>query len=65
MDPPCWGTMAQVAGGVMVWGLFSWHTFVVLESVEHCLNTTVYLIIFVCHFNPFMTGGPQQLLYNT
>jgi len=31
--------------GVMVWGIFSWHTLGPLVPTEHRLNTTAYLII--------------------
>ncbi len=26
MDPSCLVSMVQAGGGVMVWGIFSWHT---------------------------------------
>ncbi len=42
-------------GGVMVWGIFSWHTLGPLVPIEHGLNTTVYLSIVAYHVHPFMT----------
>ncbi len=40
-------------GGVMVWGIFSWHTLGPLVSIEHRLNATVYLSIVSDHVHPF------------
>ncbi len=45
MDPSCLVSMVQAGGGVMVWGIFSWHTLGPLEPIEHHLNATVYLSI--------------------
>ncbi len=42
-------------GGVMVWGIFSWHTLVPLVPIEHRLNATAYLSIVTDHVHPFMT----------
>ncbi len=42
-------------GGVMVWGIFSWHTLGSLVPIEHRLNATVYLSIVADHVHPFMT----------
>ncbi len=42
-------------GGVMVWGIFSWHTLGPLVPIEHCSNTTVYLSIVADHVHLFMT----------
>ncbi len=48
--------MVQAAGGgVMVWGIFSWHTLGPLVPIEHRLNATVYLSIVADHVHPFMT----------
>ncbi len=56
MDPCCLVSMVQAGGGgVMVWGVFSWHTLGPLAPIEHCLNTTVYLSIVADHVHPFMT----------
>ncbi len=54
MDPSCLVLMVQ-AGGVMGWGLFSWHTLGPLVPIEHCLNATAYLSIVADHVHPFMT----------
>ncbi len=42
-------------GGVMVSGIFSWHTLGPLVLIEHRLNATVYLSIVAEHVHPFMT----------
>ncbi len=56
MDPSCLVSTVQAgAGGVMVWGVFSWHTLGPLVPIEHRLNTTVYLSIVADHVHPFMT----------
>ncbi len=34
-------------GGVMVWGIFSWQTLGPLVPIEHCLNATAYLRLFM------------------
>ncbi len=65
MDPSCLVSTVQAGGGVMVWGIYSWHTLGPLVPIEYCLNatadlsivawpcpslmTTVYLI-FWCYF---------------
>ncbi len=55
MDPCCLFSMVQVAGGgVMVWGILSWHTLGPLP-IEHRLNATAYLSIVSDHVHPFMT----------
>ena len=36
-------------GGVMVWGIFSWHTLGPLVPTEHRLNATAYLSIVADH----------------
>ncbi len=43
------------AGGLMLWGIFSWHTLAPIVSIEHRLNATAYLSIVADHVNPFMT----------
>ncbi len=50
-------------GGVMVWGVFSWHTLGPLVSIEHRLNATVYLSIVADHVHPFMTTVYHLLMY--
>ncbi len=56
MDPSCLVATVQAGGGgVMVWGIFSWHTLGALLPIEHCLNATVYLSIVADHVHPFMT----------
>ena len=41
MDPSCLVSPVQAAGGgVMVWGIFSWHTLGSLVPIEHHLNAT-------------------------
>ncbi len=56
MDPSCLVSTVQAGGGgVIVWGIFSWHTLGPLVPTEHCLNTTAYLSIVSDHVHPFMT----------
>ncbi len=61
MDPSCLVSTVQ-AGGVMVWGIFSWCTLGPLVPIEHRLNATVYLSI-VEHVHPFMTTVYHLLMY--
>ncbi len=55
MDLSCLVSTVQAGGGVMVWGIFSWHTLGTLVPIEHSLNTTVYLSIVADHVHLFMT----------
>ncbi len=57
MDPSCLVSMVQVGGGggVMVWGIFSWHTLGPLVPIEHHLKCTAYPSIVADHVHPFMT----------
>ncbi len=56
MDPSCLVSMVQAGGGgVMMWGIFSWHTLGPLVPIEHRLNATAYLSIVADHVHPFMT----------
>ncbi len=56
MDPSCLVSTVQAGGGgVMVWGIFSWHTLGSLVPIERCLNATAYLSIVTDHVYPFMT----------
>jgi len=55
MDPSCLVSTAQAAGGVMVWGIFAWHTLGPLVPTEHRLNATAYLSIVADHVHPFRT----------
>ncbi len=41
--------------GVMVWGIFSWHTLGPLVPIEHRLIATAYLSIVADHIHPFIT----------
>ncbi len=54
MDRSCLVSMVQA--GVMVGGIFSWHTLGPLVPIEHCLNATAYLSIVADHVHPFMTA---------
>ncbi len=56
MDPFCLVSTVQAGGGgVMVWGIFSWHTLDPLVPIEHRLNATADLSIVADHVHPFMT----------
>ncbi len=55
MDPSCLVSTVQAAGGVMVWGTFSWHTLGLLVPIEHCLNAIAYLSIVADHVLTIMT----------
>ncbi len=56
MDTSCLVSTVQAGGGgVMVWGIFSWHTLGLLVPIEHRLNATAYLSIVADHVHPFMT----------
>ncbi len=54
--PSCLVSTVQAAGGgIMVWGIFYWHTLGPLVKFEHRLNATVYLSIVADHVHSFMT----------
>ncbi len=56
MDPSCLVSTVQAGGGgVMMWGIFFWHTLGPLVPIEHRLNATAYLSIVADHVHPFMT----------
>ncbi len=42
--------------GVMVWGIFSWHTLGPLVTSEHRLNAIAFLSVFADYVHPFMTA---------
>ncbi len=52
MDPSCLVSTVQ-ASGVMMWGVFSWHTLGPLVPIEHRLNATAYLSIVADHVHYF------------
>ncbi len=56
-------TVQAAGGGVMVWGVFSWHTLGLLVPIEHRLNVTAYLSIVADHVHPFMTTVYHLLMY--
>ncbi len=61
MDPSCLVSTVQTGGGgVMVWGVFYWHTLGPLVPIKHCLNTTAYLSIVADHVHPFMSTVCQS-----
>ncbi len=57
MDPSCLVSTVQAGGvgGVMVWGIFSWHTLGPLVPIEHRLYSTAYLSIVADHVHPIIT----------
>jgi len=59
MDPSCLVTTVQAGGGgVIVWGMFSWHTLGPLVQIGHRLNATAYLSIVSDNVHPFMATHP-------
>jgi len=60
-DASCLVSTVQ-AGGVMVWGIFSWHTLGPLVPMEHSLNTTAYLSVVADHVHPFITTVTHSLM---
>ncbi len=63
MDPSCFvSTVLAGGGGVMVWGIFSWHNLGLLVPIEHRLNTTAYLSIVADHVHPCMTTVYHHLM---
>jgi len=51
-------------GGVMVWGMFSWHTLGPLVPIGHRLNATAYPSIVSDHVHSFMaTMHPSSDVY--
>ncbi len=49
MDPSCLVSTVQAGGGgVIVWGIFSWHTLGPLVPIDHRLNATAYLSVEYC-----------------
>ncbi len=65
MDPSFLVSTVQAGagGGVMVWRIFSWHTFGLLVPIDHRLNATVYLSIVSDHVHLFMTTVYHLLMY--
>uniref|UniRef100_A0A8C5QWH1 Uncharacterized protein n=1 Tax=Leptobrachium leishanense TaxID=445787 RepID=A0A8C5QWH1_9ANUR len=47
MEPSCLVSTVQAVqdGGVMVWGIFSWHTLCPLVPIEHHLNATACVLL--------------------
>ncbi len=52
MDPSCLVSTVQADGGVMVWGIYFWHTLGPLVPTEHRLKATAYLSIVADHVHP-------------
>ncbi len=64
MDPSCVVLTVQAGGGgVMVGGIFYWHTLGSLVAIEHRLNGTDYLSTVSDHVHPFMTTVYHLLMY--
>ncbi len=65
MDPSCLVSTVQAGGGgVMVWGIFSWHTLCNLVQIVHRLNTTAYLSIVADHVASVVPVVPLCTLYD-
>jgi len=58
MDPSCFVTTVQAGGGVMVWGMFFWHTLGPLVPIGHRLNVPAYLSIVSNHVHLFVATIP-------
>ena len=57
MHPSCRvSTLQAGGGGVMVWGVFSWHILGTLIKVEQRLNGTGHLNIIANQVHPFMAA---------
>ncbi len=64
MDPSFLVSTVQAGGGgVMVWGIFSWHTLGPLVPIEHSLNATVYMSIVADHVIPLWLQCTHLLMY--
>ncbi len=65
MDPSCLVSTVQAGGGgVIVWGIFSWHTLGPLVPIEHRLNATAYLSIVADHSPQSPDLNPIEHLWN-
>ncbi len=63
MDPSYLVSTFQAGGGgVIVWGIFSWHTLGPLVPTKHRLNATAYLSIVADYVHPFMNTVYQLLM---
>jgi len=61
MDPSCLVTTVQAGGGgVMGWGMFSWHTLGPLVPIGHRLNATAYWALSILLLPPSSDGHFQQ-----
>ncbi len=63
MDPSCLVSMVQAGGGVMVWGIFCWHTLSPLVPIEHRLNATVYWVLLLTMSIPLLLQCTHLLMY--
>ncbi len=53
MDPSCLVTTVRAGGGgVLVRGIFSWHTLGLLVPIEHRLNATAYRVLLLTMYTP-------------
>jgi len=66
VDPSCLVTTVHAGGGgVMVWGMFSWHTSGPLVPIGHRLNATAYLSIVSDHAHPLMATSSRIMHHVT
>ncbi|GFW92019.1 transposable element Tcb2 transposase [Trichonephila clavipes] len=55
MDPACQvGTLQELGGSIMVWGVFLWHCLEYLVRVPTSLNAIRYVELLDDHLQPFM-----------
>ncbi len=65
MDPSCLFSMVQAGGGgLMVWGIFSWHTLGPLVPTEHRLNATDMPQMLSCQYRPKSLRNVSNTLLN-
>ncbi len=65
MDPSCLVSTVEAGGcGVMVWGIFSWHTLGPLVPIEHRLNVTDMPQMLSCQNGPKSLRNVSNTLLN-
>jgi len=67
MDPSCFVTTVQAGGGgVIVWGMFSWHTLGTLVPIGHRLNArTMSIPLWPPCTHPLMATSSRKMHHAT